>query len=243
MKRHVLALFTLSCLFAALPRTGRAQNFLLTLADSSAIAYMDTTGGMNVPFFSDPGVTGAIGGMSMVQAMPYADNLCLRQMYRVWNTDSNMLNNLIGMYPRLFPAYERLVASVPTSDTPNEWFTTALGQTGHLNLIGALQAWPLSKGDTNTIIGITDTYFDSSNNDIAPKIVAAVNDSNNLADKVYLYHGTYVAGTAAGATDNGYLLPSIGWKCKMNVSNLDDNGVRDFETLRIAKALPAAGCG
>ena len=60
-------------------------------------------------------------------------------------------------------------------------------------------AWSVTKGDPNILIGIADSYFTYSHEDLANKLVDIIGPNNHSA----LSHGTGVAYMAAGETDNG----------------------------------------
>lgn len=83
------------------------------------------------------------------------------------------------------------------------------------NLINAPAAWDITTGNPNIRIGITDDNFYRTQEDLTAKI--------NL-DNAYAYyggssHGTAVAVTAGGNTNNGVGLASIGYNCKVDLYN------------------------
>src|SRR3546814_3310137 len=73
-----------------------------------------------------------------------------------------------------------------------------------------------STGDSNTIIGITDSYFDLNHEDFIGQYVQV---GTNVMDKD-ISHGTYVAGLIAAKTNNNKGISSIGYNCRLNVSSL-----------------------
>jgi subtilisin family serine protease len=119
-----------------------------------------------------------------------------------------------------------------------------------LRRISAPEAWEITRGDTNVVIGIIDTGIDHTHRDLRSNLWhnRAEIDSNGLDDDNngfiddiigwdfvdapslpaggdYLErdndpmddfgHGTYVAGCAASATDNGVCYPSAGFNCRL----------------------------
>src|SRR3546814_10406881 len=62
-----------------------------------------------------------------------------------------------------------------------------------------------STGDSNTIIGITDSYFDLNHEDFIGQYVQV---GTNVMDKD-ISHGTYVAGLIAAKTNNKKGISSI----------------------------------
>lgn len=108
----------------------------------------------------------------------------------------------------------------------------------HLAKIQALTGWDISKGDTNVVIGITDTGTDPTHPDLQPQIkknpndlVNGIDDDNDGYIDNYLGwdlgendndtqtpggagHGIHVSGLAAAATNNNTGVSGIGFKCK-----------------------------
>jgi subtilisin family serine protease len=227
------ALLRLSLLFLALLcgfySHGQSQVFWLTITDSTAIDHIDTIGTSYIPTFTDPGVQGTFGGgggnVSIEQAMPMADFLCLRQIWRVKGADSAFMNTLVSSYPALFPSYILMPQFEPLGYTPNDWDLLGQGGVDYLDFIGAREAWyydPIlspygTQGDSTVIIGIVDEFFDTTNADIRENS-AAIRITGDGSGS----HGTEVAGVAAGRTDNHHMLPSMGFRCKMNLSDDSD---------------------
>lgn len=107
----------------------------------------------------------------------------------------------------------------------------------YLNLVNAYTAWDIQKGDTNVVIGITDTGWDPSHPDLINNIkknyddpINGFDDDNDgytdnflgwdlgMNDNDALYestsHGVHVSGLAAATTNNGTGIASIGFKTK-----------------------------
>ncbi|MGI4874695.1 MAG: S8 family serine peptidase [Janthinobacterium lividum] len=108
----------------------------------------------------------------------------------------------------------------------------------HLSRTNAYHAWDYTKGDTNIVIGITDTGIRYSHEDLRHQVkynyadpINGLDDdqdgyvdnfmgwdtSNNNNDPLYevsIVHGSEVAGVAAGQADNGLGIAGVGFKCK-----------------------------
>ncbi|UPT65307.1 MAG: S8 family peptidase [Sphingobacteriales bacterium JAD_PAG50586_3] len=124
---------------------------------------------------------------------------------------------------------------------PKEGFTPNDPQSGtqyHLGKIKALQAWDVSQGDTNVVVGITDTGTDPTHPDLQPQVkknladpINGVDDDNdgyidnfvgwdlgqndnNPATPGGAGHGIHVTGLAAAATNNNTGVAGVGFKCK-----------------------------
>lgn len=106
-----------------------------------------------------------------------------------------------------------------------------------LTKINAYAAWDIHKGDTATVIGITDTGTDMNHPDLQPNIKrnwadpidGTDNDLNGYIDDFSGWdlgendndpevnanaHGSHVSGCAAAVTDNGTGVASPGFNCK-----------------------------
>lgn len=107
----------------------------------------------------------------------------------------------------------------------------------HLGLIQAYAAWDSTFGDTNIVIGITDSGTDTDHVDLqgnikynyADPIDGVDNDFDGFIDNyrgwdlgendndpstTSSHHGIYVAGLAAAVTNNGEGVAGIGFNCK-----------------------------
>jgi subtilisin family serine protease len=120
--------------------------------------------------------------------------------------------------------------------TPNDPSITNSGQY-FLNKIQAYNAWNISQGDTNIVIGIVDSGTDWDHPDLAANVKInyndpingvdddgdgyidnyrgwdmSMNDNNPMVDMSD--HGSHVSGCADAVTDNGVGVASPGFKCK-----------------------------
>ncbi len=109
----------------------------------------------------------------------------------------------------------------------------------HLNNIMAYAAWDVDSGDTNIVIGITDTGIDWDHPDLQGNIKynyldpidgidndndgytdnyrgwdMSDNDNNPLSSGAFGHPGTLVAGLSAASTNNGIGIAGVGYKCK-----------------------------
>ncbi|MCQ2249855.1 MAG: S8 family serine peptidase [Bacteroidales bacterium] len=102
-------------------------------------------------------------------------------------------------------------------------------QSWYFDDIEAFEAWKYTKGDSSVIVAIADNCFDLSHPELAGKIVMPYN-VNTGNDDIHLVrdqgnmHGTHVAGTAVGNSNDGGVC-GIAPNCRlMPIQIADDNG-------------------
>jgi len=185
--------------------------------------------------------------LTIIYSLTYRNNIAME--------DALSLLLSTGVLEYAEPQYIR-----KTFYTPND---PRLNNQGYLQRIGAYQAWDITKGDTNVVVGIVDSgvnwphqdlignikfnYADPINgidddNDgyvdnfrgwdmVGPTFVATSNGDNdpNITSSAN-QHGTHVAGTAVGATDNGIGIAGVGFNCKILPvkASPDNNGQSIF---------------
>ena len=90
----------------------------------------------------------------------------------------------------------------------------------HLPQIHAEQAWDLSVGSADIVVGIVDTGVDPDHPDLVDKIIDGWNvyDGNARFDDV-LGHGTQVAGVAAAASNNAVGVAGVAWESPISRCN------------------------
>lgn len=101
-----------------------------------------------------------------------------------------------------------------SSSFPNDYFINGKSDTA-LDLIRAPQAWHITKGNPDVIVGVVDKGFDLEHEDLKGKIVSEI----QLGRESTLDHGTGVAGFLAGNTNNGKGFASIGYQTRMAIVN------------------------
>ncbi|MFM9056312.1 MAG: S8 family serine peptidase, partial [Bacteroidota bacterium] len=130
-----------------------------------------------------------------------------------------------------------------TQYNPNDPST---GLQSFLSKISAYDAWDIHKGDTNTVIGITDTGTDLDHPDLQPNmklnyadpVDGTDNDGDGFTDNYRGWdlgendnnpevnasaHGSHVTGCAAAVTDNNTGVASPGFYCKFLPIKISDN--------------------
>lgn len=112
--------------------------------------------------------------------------------------------------PEVGPHYELLY-------DPND-FNTEFTEDYALDIILAKQAWDITTGNGEVTIAITDSNYDFAHVDLASKTDLIVNSTNPN-----IHHGTAVAVTAAGDTDNDYGKSSIGFNSRLQLRPMSYN--------------------
>ena len=76
--------------------------------------------------------------------------------------------------------------------------------------IGAPEAWAVTHGDPNMLVAVVDTDIDTSQPDLAGKVVVGKNFSGDDTPDPE-GHGTAVAGLIAAIPNNGIGIAGLGW--------------------------------
>ncbi|NJK98474.1 MAG: S8/S53 family peptidase [Bacteroidales bacterium] len=159
----------------------------------------------------------------LVKAFPYTKNEILKRVYRV-ELDGK-LNDLILDINKKHKSEISEIKRIPKTEKiqvydPSDYMWTSHKDDWlwHLVKINASKAWDITKGSWDTKIAILDSWFDINHPDLMNKISPHY-DPYDLAsyttDCTENNHGTAVASFAAGETDGGGQLASIGFNCRI----------------------------
>ena len=131
------------------------------------------------------------------------------------------------------------VAATPEAlFTPND-FSTAIANDYALNLIGAQAAWDVTRGDSSIVIAITDANFHLNHEELVGKYTyVSANGSTDYS------HGTAVAITAAGRTNNAIGKSSIGFNSTLQLRAMNYNQVLEatYAGARVINMSWVASC-
>lgn len=180
---------------------------------------------------SDLNITG------IKKAFPSSRNSELQQVYQInCNCDINELlvrasKNSNFVKPEIGPEYRVL-------DTPNDY--TIYGYDYALNSIKAEQAWDITHGDTSVVIAITDVNYYYNHEELGGKIVYRTTENNTTE----YTHGTAVAITAAGNTNNWAGKSSIGYNSSLQLRTMDYNELLEstYSGAKVINASWASSC-
>jgi len=105
---------------------------------------------------------------------------------------------------------------VEVDEIPND---PMFNQLWGLTKIDAPNAWGLSKGSENVIVGIVDSGIDASHADLSANISGFAKCLNNNCSVSSAYddcgHGTHVAGTIGAIGNNGSGVVGVNWNIKI----------------------------
>ena len=176
---------------------------------------------------------------NVVLAFPASKSKELRKVYEIQcNCNQAVLsaafeNTVVGLRkPQEAPVYELMYS-------PND-YSTLIANDYALNLINAKGAWDITHGSASIIIGISDANFDTTSTELIGKwnyVEEGMTDPN-------ITHGTEVAITAAGNTNNGIGKSSIGFDSHMRLYSIGFNQIlqASYDGVRVINMSWASGC-
>lgn len=135
----------------------------------------------------------------------------LQNIYLIECNDLKLKDELFLKFKKLYPRVES--AYRETFNYPNDYGSTG-GYTGtdqdELDYIRAPEAWDITTGSGNIIIGVVDNYFQPNHEDLINTL--DVISSNNQPNSSFSnQHGSRVASVAAAETNNGLGMSAIGY--------------------------------
>lgn len=169
------------------------------------------------------------------QAPTKKNHIDLSLIYQITYGNQTPINEAINIIKKtkIVEYAEPYYLPTPTF-TPND---TLLAQQYYLGLIDVFNAWNITQGDTNIVIGITDTGWDPTHPDLVGNVKKnfadpingidddadgfidnflgwdlGMNDNNALFESTS--HGVHVTGIAAATTNNTTGMASVGFKTK-----------------------------
>lgn len=181
-----------------------------------------------------------LGILQISQAFPSSKKKQLQIVYEIkctHNADLTIDSINLGYYENFFNA-----TIVPVNEPlfiPNDYNLTNYSNYA-LNLINAPNAWQLTQGDSSISIAILDTNYDIYHEELFNKIVYI--DSTNGSNQ--FIHGTAVAITAGGETDNSIGISSIGNKSSLELRSMTYNQIlaASYSGVKVINLSWSSGC-
>lgn len=176
------------------------------------------------------GLSGEMVDLSLIYSLEYTADL----------TVESIINKMraMGYFEYVEPKYIPKLQYVPNDPL----YTNAGQYFCKGNIVGSInceQAWDITKGDPNVVIGIVDSGTDPNHLDLKANYAGGYDVAMNDADPTWeaIDHGVAVSGDAAAVTDNGIGVAGPGFNCKFKAIKISDkNGVliAAFEGIRWA---------
>jgi hypothetical protein len=175
---------------------------------------------------------------SITKAFPAAKSEALVNVYEISCTcDENDLlqgiarKSTLFLNPTLAPTYESL-------EVPND-YSTVFSNDYALNLINAQGAWDITRGDTSVVIAISDANYHLGHEELVGKYNYVTPNSNTDYS-----HGTAVATTAAGNTNNYLGKSSIGYNSRLQLRAMNYNELLEatYSGARVVNVSWTSGC-
>lgn len=165
------------------------------------------------------------------KAFPTATTSFLQRTYVVTLIDDSYLNALSNLND--IEHVEVISNEGGVLYEPNDYLEGNGEPNRALELVHASEAFDLVQGNPNILVGIVDTGFETTHDELTNKITQNFDD--NIGS---LVHGTKVAGYVAGDTDNGIGISSIGFNTKLVTSGNFDNATMRNEEMLMLSQLP-----
>lgn len=173
------------------------------------------------------------------KAFPASRSRELSKVYEITcNCDENDLLQQVSAKAKFFQNPE-ITPEFTTLNTPNDYSTTFSNDYA-LNLINANAAWDITLGDTSIVIAITDENYWLYHEELIGKY-------NYVTPTLYntnYSHGTAVAITAAGKTNNTLGKSAIGYNSTLQLRAMNYNEVlaASYAGARVINMSWAASC-
>ncbi len=128
---------------------------------------------------------------------------------------------------------EENYSKTPDSFTPDdEYFMSQWAIRDAVRGINAEQAWTITRGSSNNIIGIFDSGVESFHTEIGYKLISPNQGSSNSVSSGWHSHGFAVAGIATAITDNDYGISGIDWYAKIYSRRMDNtSNSQDYNSI------------
>jgi len=225
MKKLYLALSFLLCL-TCFGQEAKTYEYYLYLNDFRNAPMFEKKGDFSYYIGKDAKMEAFFNKYSIInfkQAFPdFVKSEKILSVYLLRTIDKNLLKDIISEYPSMFSKYDDITGMVvePLAYYPNDFGNTSpvtnLGadvSKKDLQYLDAPEAWEITKGNSDIIIGISDGPINANDPDFINK-VQFVNGYNN-GNFSGISHGTDVAAIAAARGNNGHGTVGVCMDCNI----------------------------
>ena len=239
---HTIKFYSLTAAFIALSFITLAQGgskIWLTITKPSNIPYVNASGELvsNDAAFND--VISSLNITEAQRAIPNSRKAHLLDVYELTSYTADVedmyadLTNKVSVVSQVeyAPVYE-------TMDHTDDYHAV-FSEDYALDLINAQGAWDFSTGNSSVVVAISDQNYSVNHEELQGKVVYY--DSTNTSSQS---HGTAVAITAAGSTNNSLGKSSIGYNSSLALyrMNYSDVIAASYAGYRVINLSWTSGC-
>ena len=229
---------SLAVVMIAMSAQAQTGKVWVTVAEPSALGLKVESGKLTTQVSALNNMFNTLNVVTMEQAFPASKRGSLTNVYEITcGCDANVLLQEVAKQSTYFSKPE-IVEAFDALFTPND-FNTSVANDYALNLINARDAWDITRGDSSIVIAITDANFHLNHEELVGKYSYV--SPNTSAD---YSHGTAVAITAAGNTNNATGKSSIGYNSSLQLRAMNYNQVLEASNngARVINMSWSSGC-
>lgn len=233
-----LSIFSFASLFFATTGLSQTGKVWATISSLSSLEMNEVNGGLTSKNSELNALFTQLNVNSITKAFPAAKSAALTNVYEISCAcdENDLLQNIarkstLFLNPTLAPTYETL-------EMPND-YSTVFGNDYALNLINAQDAWDITSGDTSVVIAISDANYHLGHEELVGKYNYVTPNYNSDYS-----HGTAVATTAAGNTNNYLGKSSIGYNSRLQLRAMNYNELLEatYSGARVVNVSWTSGC-
>ena len=154
--------------------------------------------------------------ISYRQSFPNAKNIELQNFYEIHLSEKVNIDSFENLLKsqKSFDAIYRSDYYVPACDNPvsinDAWIVNNLINNDALDLLNAQCAWTITKGNSDIIVAVIDTEFETIHEDMINTFVSTVGTQTYPMN-----HGTSVSSCVATGTNNNKGIAGIGYNTRV----------------------------